>query len=855
MHHRFLRCGWLFLAAIALANPAAALTAQELAKLASADLAAGDRLGHSVAVSGDTAVVGAFEDDAPASNQGSAYVFEWNGTSWVQQAKLVASDGAAGDRFGRSVAISGNTIVVGAANDAGPGGTPVDLGSAYVFVRTGSSWTQQAKLLAGGGVSGDLFGSSVALSGDSALIGATQELTGHPGVAYVFVRSGSSWAQEAQLVESDGLGDTVDSFGSSVAIEGDTAVVGALNEEHRPPGGTTRSQQGSAYVYARSGGSWAKQARLVPNDGATGDSFGSGVAISGDTVLAGAARRDSAGITDHGAAYAFVSCGAGWVQQAKVMASDKATTDKFGTSVALSGDWLIVGSPEDDGPPPATIADNRGSAYAFELIQRDSDCDGVFDQFDNCPAVPNADQADGDGDAEGDACDADDDNDGVEDDFDNCPFTANADQADLDGDGEGDVCDGDVDGDGHANASDNCPFVPNLDQLDTDGDGEGDDCDVDDDADGVLDEDDNCSTVPNADQLDTDGDGLGDACDADDDADTVDDPFDNCPLAANSDQTDSDGDGEGDACDADDDDDGVPDGSDNCPLAANSGQADNDGDGLGDACDADDDNDGVLDGDDNCQLTANSDQADGDGDGAGDACDADDDNDGVLDGDDNCQLTANPDQADSDGDGAGDVCDSDLDGDGHANGADNCPANANADQADLDGDGVGDACDPDIDGDGVANGADNCPFVANPSQADGDGDGLGDACELDNDNDGVSDSDDNCPFAANPDQADFDGDGLGDVCDPDADGDGVGGSADLCPFTAPGSVVDATLGCSIAELCPCEGPFGTSLRWRNHGKYVSCVAHTSQSFRAAGLISEAEKGAIVSAAGESSCGK
>jgi hypothetical protein len=916
MHQRSILCSSLVTVALVFAGPASALTASQLAKLTPSDLAAGDKFGQSVAVSGNLAVVGAHEDDATATNQGSAYIFEWNGSAWVQQAKLVASDAAASDRFGRSVAISGTTVVIGAADDNGPGGTPVltragmgsayvfvrsgstwlqqakllasdgaagdnlgfsvaidgdtivagsplddGRGSAYVFVRSGSAWTQQAKLLAGDPLAGDRFGNSVAVSGGTALVGATQESIAsatNVGKAYAFVRSGSSWLQQAKFVEFDGVNDTfsgnIDSFGWSVALDGDTAVVGAVNEDHPSP---TRRQQGSAYVYTRSGGVWTKEARLVASDGATGDTLGASVAVSGDTVVAGAHGDEDTGLTgttNHGSTYAFVRCGGAWMQQARVTADDKGSSDRFGTSIALHGDSLFVGAPEDDAPGTLT-SDNRGSAYAFEIVNRDSDCDSVFDQFDNCPATANPDQADNDLDAAGDACDADDDNDGVLDGDDNCPFTENADQADFDGDGEGDVCDGDVDGDTHLNAADNCPWVPNLDQLDTDGDGEGDDCDVDDDADGVLDTDDNCSTVPNADQLDTDADGLGDACDADDDGDTVDDAFDNCPLVANTDQTDSDGDGAGDACDADDDNDGVLDGDDNCPLVGNPGQADNDGDGLGDACDADDDNDGVLDGDDNCQFTENTDQADSDGDGAGDACDADDDNDGVLDASDNCQFTVNPGQADLDGDGLGDVCDGDVDGDGHANEADNCPENANADQADQDGDGLGDACDPDLDGDGVTNGADNCPFVANPGQSDNDGDGLGDTCDADDDNDGTLDGSDNCPLVANADQADFDGDGLGDACDGDSDADGVANAVDECPFTPLGTVVDPTLGCSIAQLVPCEGPRGTSLRWRNHGKYVSTLAQTAQSFVSRGLITETQKGAIVAAGAASGCGQ
>jgi len=184
----------------------------------------------------------------------------------------------------------------------------------------------------------------------------------------------------------------------------------------------------------------------------------------------------------------------------------------------------------------------------------------------------------------------------------------------------------------------------------------------------------------------------------------------------------------------------------------------------------------------------------------------------------------------------------DADGDGVPDDEDNCPDAANADQADLDGDGAGDACDVDDDNDGVSDGADNCPVLANADQANFDGDGLGDACDADDDNDGASDDADNCPFAANSDQADFDWDGLGDACDPDQDGDGVDNGLDLCADTDLGSAVNGG-GCSLAQLCPCDA-------FKNHGGFVSCVAHEAGQFASGDGI-----GGIVSEAAKSGCSK
>ena len=816
------------------------------AKLLASDRAIFDRFGYSVSVSGDTALIGSPDNDENGTNSGSAYVFTRDSSgNWTQQAKLLAADGTAYyEEFGYSVSVLGDTALIGSRWDEDNG---FRSGSAYVFTRDGSgNWTQQDKLLASEGGSYDEFGSSVSLSGDTALIGSRVDDENGPtsGSAYVFTRDGTgNWIQQAKLLAQDGLAG--DQFGGAVSVSGDTALIGSSRNDVNGP------DSGSAYVFTRdSSSSWTQQAKLLANDGETVDKFGHSVSVSGDTAIIGSYEADGNG-TNSGAAYVFSRDGSGsWTQQDKLLAADGANFDGFGFSVSISQDTMLISSAQD--------SDNgtwSGSAYVFDLTNPDTDGDGILDPSDNCVDTPNADQADNDLDGLGDACDADDDNDTILDTSDNCIFTANTNQTDTDGDGAGDACDNDLDGDGVSNVGDVCPLTPNPLQTDFDGDGLGDACDPDDDNDGVQDAaPDNCPLTPNPDQSDLDGDAIGDACDSDVDGDGVSNASDNCPVIANVNQTDTDFDSFGDACDSDDDNDGFNDSSDNCPLIANVGQGDADNDGQGDLCDPDDDNDGVSDLTDNCPLIQNAGQADADGDGAGDACDPDDDNDSVSDINDNCPVVPNPSQSDSDGDGLGDVCDSDLDGDGVSNTADNCPANPNPGQSDVDGDGIGDLCDPDIDGDGLANVNDNCPLQVNPGQQDNEGDGLGDICDADDDNDTVEDLYDNCPVVANQGQQDLDNDGIGDACDPDVDGDGVANGGDVCPGTPFGATVSPDTGCSIAQLCPCEGPRGSTESWRNHGKYVSCTARSAGTFVDLGLISEAEKDQIVSSAANSNCG-
>jgi FG-GAP repeat len=347
--------GW---AESAAAQGAGLLSPVAEAKFAVSEGSFADVLGSSVAISGDTAVVGAKNDDLTVDfplNEGTAYVFVRSGMGWTQQAKLSASDAGASEDFGSTVAISGDTLVVGARLKDGV--AAFDVGAAYVFVRSGTTWSQQAKLTASDGTTSDLFGSAVSVSGDTVVVGAPGDtpfgVVG-AGSAYVFVRSGTSWTQQAKLKASDiSVGDR---FGNAVAVAGETLVIGSQEDDH-----AAGANAGSAYVFVRTGTHWAEQTRLTAGDAAAQDFFGTSVSISGETVAIGSTRSSAPALPDSGSAYVFVRSGTSWSQQAQVTPSDAAAQDLFGVSVSVSGDVLLVGaSLADVGPKP-----DAGAAYLF----------------------------------------------------------------------------------------------------------------------------------------------------------------------------------------------------------------------------------------------------------------------------------------------------------------------------------------------------------------------------------------------------------------------------------------------------------------------------------------------------------
>lgn len=357
------------------------------AKLTAFDGAADDRFGTWVAISGDTIVVGAPFDDTAAAcpcNQGSAYVFVKPAGGWsdpiTQQAKLLASDRAGGDQFGFSVAVDGDTVVVGSPIDdvfISPTNR-VDQGSAYVFVKPLAGWsgtlTQTAKLTALDGAPNDFFGLRVAVSGDTIVVGVRLDDIGansDQGSAYVFVKPEAGWrnaTHDAKLIASDGA--LSDQFGNAVAVSGNTVVVAAPLDNIG-----ANVDQGSAYVFVKPQVGWSgertEDAKLIASDFDTApqfpsEAFGSSVAASGDTIVMGAHFADRNSLFRRtGAAYVFQKPAAGWsgtlTEIAKLVASDGEFPDQMGTTVAISGDTIAVGSGGDDIGTNA----NQGSVYAF----------------------------------------------------------------------------------------------------------------------------------------------------------------------------------------------------------------------------------------------------------------------------------------------------------------------------------------------------------------------------------------------------------------------------------------------------------------------------------------------------------
>ena len=327
-----------------------------------------DAFGLTVSLDGDTALVGANGNDTKGSESGCAYVFVRNGSTWSQQKILYASDGDSSDRFGSSVFFSGQTVIVGAPYDEQNG---TNSGSAYVFVRSGTSWTQQKKLTAFDGGFGDRFGHSVCVDEDTVLIGAIEdnEMATSAGSAYVYTRSGIDWILQQKLRADDAAG--YDRFGCSVSLDGDNALIGAKDDDIDG----IDIDNGSAYLFVRNAGIWSQQQHIYTSEALTGD-FGASVSLQGDMALIGAPNKRRAS-EPSGIAYIFIRNGGVWSQKMRILPLDSSGQDKFGTSVFLDGDTAIISAPEYNGIDTlGATADDQGSIYLYRITQIGPDTDG-----------------------------------------------------------------------------------------------------------------------------------------------------------------------------------------------------------------------------------------------------------------------------------------------------------------------------------------------------------------------------------------------------------------------------------------------------------------------------------------------
>jgi len=308
-----------------------------------------DDFGTQVAISGNYSLVGAPGEDTQGSGSGSAFVFRRNGSTWIEEAELTASDAAVLDALGTAVDIQESYAIVGAPSDDDKGS---NSGSAYIFKRDGSNWTELAKLTASDGAGGDIFGSSVGIFRDYAVVGAPFHSGANgfkSGAVYVYFRQNdSTWNQIAKLIPA-GLG-AADEFGASIDLLGDDLIIGATETGNGSPG------NGSAYVYVFDGVNWVEEAKLIGSGSSLQGDFGTDVAIVGDTALVGAP-----GEFPFGGTYVFTRNGSTWAELCAMETSDRTSSDRMGSSVALDTGSFLVGI--DNGRTLGQL--ENGSAYVF----------------------------------------------------------------------------------------------------------------------------------------------------------------------------------------------------------------------------------------------------------------------------------------------------------------------------------------------------------------------------------------------------------------------------------------------------------------------------------------------------------
>jgi len=320
----------------------------ETGRLEGSDATLGGFFGLSVGLGQGTAVVGSPRNTANGALSGAAYVFDgMNG--WQESGKLVPSDGSAGFLFGTSVDADGDLVIVGSEGDNVNGARS---GSAHVFRRTNGSWVEEAKLVPSNGQANAFFGGTVSISESFAAVGS--RFHDQVGRVFVYQFDGSDWAEMAILSGRDGGGTTGWDFGHVVTLKGDLLIVGA------PYDNTGADNAGAAYVFRYDGTQWGEEAKLQADTPESDAHFGISVATDGQRLIVGARRANGAGL-DQGSAYIFEQSGGTWSQTAVLTAADGADQDEFGSAVGIDGAFVVVGAMSADG-----VASDTGAIYAFQ---------------------------------------------------------------------------------------------------------------------------------------------------------------------------------------------------------------------------------------------------------------------------------------------------------------------------------------------------------------------------------------------------------------------------------------------------------------------------------------------------------
>jgi hypothetical protein len=312
-----------------------------------------DWFGLEVAYDGDKVLVGAPFKAGAFFSEGSAYVYHYDGTAWIEEAILTASDTTFLQEFGTGVSIDGDVLAVGARRDDELG---LNAGAAYVFRYDGTAWTEEQKILASDGAGGDQF-NKVALQGDTLAVGSWgDDNSGMLGVGavYIYEYDGTSWVEQQKLIPSDPLGAMF--FGISTSIDGDALLVGAYTDDD------VAFSAGSGYIFRKQGTAWVEEQKLLSSDLGFSDNLGANVSLCGDVAVL-SASYESEGGSDAGAAYVFRYDGTTWVEESKLVKANPSADDRFGTGVAVHGDRALVGAFMDH-----AVSADGGAAYAFDLL-------------------------------------------------------------------------------------------------------------------------------------------------------------------------------------------------------------------------------------------------------------------------------------------------------------------------------------------------------------------------------------------------------------------------------------------------------------------------------------------------------